>query len=123
MGSGGSLEAEYSLKASVPAGAYHVIYDGIIIRAVDVTFDLIHRRGATDILLGTWTEHFEPLPGGGFDAQPFERDVVAPAIDFKSGDQLVWRYTGMNSTAMMAYIPNGDGAITDGRIPNITLPK
>jgi hypothetical protein len=123
VGSGGSLEAEYALKASVPAGAYHVIYDGIIIRSVDVTFDLVWRRGATDMLLGTWTEHFEPLPGGIYDAQPFERDVEAPAIDYKKGDQFIFRYTGMNSTAMMAYIPNGDGAITDGRIPNITLPK
>ena len=123
MGSGGSFEAEYALKASVPAGNYHVIYDGIIIRTVDVQFDLVWRRGATDTLLGTWMEHFEPLPGGVFDAQPFERDVAAPAIDFKKGDQFIFRYTGVSSTSMQAYIPNGDGRITDGRIPNITLPK
>lgn len=123
MGSGGSQEAEYALKASVPAGAYHVIYDGIVIRPVDVTFDLIWRRGANDTLLGTWTEHFEPLPGGAFDAQAYERDVDAPAITFEKGDQFIFRYSGMNSTLTMAYIPNGDGAITDGRIPNITLPK
>lgn len=87
-----------------------------------MTFDLIWRRGATDTVLGTWSEHFEPLPGGVFDAQAYERDVPAPAIDFQPGDQLVWRYTGM-ATSEMAYIPNGDGAITDGRIPNITLPR
>jgi hypothetical protein len=87
-----------------------------------VTFDLIWRRGVTDTVLGTWSEHFEPLPGGVFDAQPFERDVAAQAIDFQPGDQFVWRFTGM-STSEMAYIPNGDGRITDGRIPNITLPR
>ena len=123
MGSGGSFEAEYALKADVPAGTYKVIYDGIIIRDVEVQFDLVWRRGATDTVLGTWTQMFQPLPGM-FTAQPFERDVVTPTkIDFAKGDQLIFRYTGLSSTAMMAYIPNGDGNITGGRIPNITLPR
>jgi len=123
VGSGGSQEAEYALKASVPAGPYHVVCDAIIIRPVDVTFDLVWRRGAADTTLATWMQHFEPLPGGVYDAQPYELDVQAPAIDFQKGDQFIFRYTGMNSTAMQAFIPNGDGEITNGRIPNITLPK
>lgn len=123
MGSGGSQEAEYDLKASVPAGAYHVICDAIIIRPVDATFDLIHRRGTTDVVLATWTQHFEPLPGGDFDAQPYELDVDAPAIQFQDGDQFVFRYTGANASTSMAFIPNGDGRLTNGRIPNITFPK
>jgi hypothetical protein len=123
VGSGGSLDAEYKLKADVPAGAYHVICDNIIIRPVDVVFELIHRRGGADVQLATWMEHFEPLGGGVYTAQPYELDVEAPAIDFASGDELVFRYTGAGSTAMMAFIPNGDGYITGGRIPNITLPK
>ena len=124
MGSGGSFEAEYALKADVPAGTYKVIYDGIIIREVEVQFDLVWRRGATDTMLGTWTQTFQPLPSGMFTAQPFEMDIVTPTkIDVAKGDQLVFRYTGLGSTAMMAYIPNGDGGITGGRIPNITLPR
>lgn len=123
MGSGGSLEAEYTLKADVPAGTYKVICDAIIIRTVDVKFDLVWRRGATDTVLATWQQRFEPLAGGVFNAQPYELDVAAPAIDVSSGDQLVFRYTGLMSTAMMAFIPNGDGSVTGGRIPNITLPK
>ena len=123
MGSGGVQEAEYTLRASVPAGTYHVIYDGIIIREVDVRFDLVWRSGAMDTVLGTWDEHFTPLPGGMYDAQPYERDVQATAIDMKSGDQFIFRYSGLGSTAMQAYIPNGDGKITNGRIPNITLPR
>ncbi len=123
MGSGGSHEAEYALKASIPAGSYHVICDAAVIRAVDVTFDLVRRRGATDTNLATWMQHFEPLPSGVFDAQAYELDVPAPAIDFQKGDQFVFRYSGMNSTAMQAFIPNGDGALNEGRIPNITLPK
>jgi hypothetical protein len=123
VGSGGSLDAEYELLADVPAGAYHVICDNIIIRAVDVVFELIHRRGDTDVQLATWMEHFEPMAGGTYRAQPYELDVQAPAIDFARGDELVFRYTGAGSTAMMAFVPNGDGHITGGRIPNISLPK
>lgn len=123
MGPGRSQEAPYNLEDDVPAGTYHLVVDAIIIRPIDVTFDLVHRRGATDIVLASWVEHFEPLPGGIYDSQPFEYDREAPAIDFEAGDQLVFRYSGANSTAEQAYIPNGDGALTGGRIPNITLPR
>jgi hypothetical protein len=123
VGPGRSQEAPYDLKASVPAGAYHVVYDGIIIAPVDVTFDLIHRRGSNDTLLATWTQHFEPNAGGGFMAQPFEMDVDAPAIDFAGGDQLVYRYTGAASTVNMAYIPVGFPESEGGRQTNITLPR
>jgi len=124
VGSGGSYDAEYALKTDVPAGAYHVICDNIIVRAVDVAFALLHRRpGANDVTLAAWQKHFEPLPGGAYDAQAYELDVEAPAIDYQSGDELVFRYTGLGSTAMMAFIPNGEGENLGGRIPNITLPK
>ncbi len=122
MGPGGSQEAPYALKASVPAGTYHVICDAIVIRSVDVSFDLIWRRGGTDMPLATWSQHFDPLPGGVFKAQAYEIDQTAPAIDFQSGDQFIFRYTGANTTSQQAFIPNGDGATADGRIPNITLP-
>jgi hypothetical protein len=124
VGAGRSQEAEYNLKASVPAGTYHCIIDSIIIRPVDVTFDLIWRRpGANDVILASWMEHFEPLPGASFKAQPYEKSVDAPAIDYQPGDQLVWRYSAENTIMAEAYIPNGDGTLSDGRIPNFTLPK
>lgn len=122
MGAGRSQEAAFVLKAPVGAGTYHFVLDAVIVQAVDVTFDLIWRRGETDMPVVSWTEHFEPLGGGNFDAQPFEYDQPAPAITWKSGDELVFRYTGSNSISRAAYIPNGDGAITHGRIPHINLP-
>lgn len=122
MGAGGSLEAAYPLKASVAAGTYHCIIDSIIIRPVDVTYDLIWRRGGNDMVLATWSEHFEPLPGASFDAQAYEKDVDAQAIDFEAGDKLVFRYSGSNTASSEAYIPNGDGSLANGRIPNFTLP-
>jgi hypothetical protein len=122
VGAGGSQEAPYTLKGPVKAGTYHLVLDAIITQSVDVTFDLIWRRGTTDMPLAHWMVHYDPLPAGSFDAQPFEYDETAPAIDFQSGDQLVFRYAGNNATAAEAYIPNGDGVNANGRIPNITLP-
>ena len=122
MGPGGSQEAVYKLKAIQPAGTYHFVLDSIIIRPVDVTFDLIWRRGTTDMTVATWMQHWEPLPGS-FDAQPYEVDEPGSAIDFQAGDLLVFRYTGANTTSSEAYIPNGDGESAHGRIPHFTLPK
>jgi len=100
-----------------------VICDAIIIRAIDVTFDLVWRRGESEMPLATWTQHFDPLPNGTYTAQAYEIDQVAPAIEFASGDQFVFRYTGANTTSTQAFIPNGDGDKAGGRIPNITLPR
>jgi hypothetical protein len=121
VGAGGSQEAAYFLHNSVHAGTYHFVLDAVILADVDVTFDLIW-RSATDTTLASWTVHY-PLIPGNFDAQPFEYDMPAPAINFVMGDQLVFRYTGANTSSMEAYVPNGDGATTHGRIPNITLPR
>ncbi len=106
----------------MPAGTYRLVCDGIIIRPVDVTFDLVHRRNGVDTLLASFMQRFEPVPGN-FDAQACERDLEAQAIEAIPGDQFIFRYSGANTTVMMAYIPNGDGTLTNGRIPNITLPQ
>jgi hypothetical protein len=94
----------------------------VIVASVDVTFTLIWRRGATDTTLAQWMRHWDPVPGN-FDAQAYEVDMAAPAIDYQKGDQLVFRYAGANTTSAQAFIPNGDGKISKGRIPNITLPQ
>ncbi len=122
MGPGRSLDAEFALVAGLPAGSYHVIYDSIILFAVDVTFSIIHRRGDADTVLATWDEHFEPLPGGTFEAQLRERDEVAPAVPFQDGDKLVYRYAGANAQGSMSYIPVGNPESEGGRHTNITLP-
>ena len=104
------------------AGTYHFVLDCIVIVSVDAQFDLMHRRGADTTVLVSWTQHFEPLPDS-FDAQPYEVDKAAPAIDFAAGDKLVFRYSATGTTLSEAWIPNGDGKLSGGRIPSITLPK
>ncbi|CAN5843604.1 hypothetical protein BH11MYX2_BH11MYX2_30240 [soil metagenome] len=96
--------------------------DGVITASVDVTFDLIWRRGADDTVIATAMKHFEPLPDGVYTAQPCDIPMPATAIDWVAGDQFVLRYSGASSTSANGYIANGDGKLTDGRIPNITLP-
>jgi hypothetical protein len=124
VGPGGSQDAEFALRASVPAGTYHVACDAVITASVDVSFALIWRRGVADMPLATWVKHWDPLPSGFF-AQPYELDVAAPAIDFQPGDQLVFRYMGPSPDQPnnQAFIPNGDGARSNGRIPSIVLPQ
>jgi hypothetical protein len=124
VGAGRSLEAKYKLKASVKAGTYHFVLDCIVIFSVDMKFELLHRRGTDDVVLAEWPQHFEPLPDS-FDAQAYEIDQTAPAIEFTAGDQLVFRYsaTAAGTAQGDAWVPNGDGALQGGRIPNITLPK
>lgn len=122
MGAGRSLEAPYDLKASVPAGTYHFVLDCIIIVSVDAKFELIHRRGSDDVVLVEWSQHFEPIPDS-FDAQAYEVDQTAPAIAFKPGDKLVFRYSATGTDLGEAWIPNGDGALSGGRIPHIRLPQ
>ena len=122
MGAGGSQEATYNLIEGVAAGTWHFELDAIIIDPVDVQFDLVWRSGGVDTTLTSFTEHYEPLPGAQYDAQPFEYDQDCPAIVFTGGDQVVFRYTASAASQLASYEPDGDGPFANGRIPRITLP-
>ena len=122
MGLGESQEAAFNRRASVPAGTWHVECDAIITESVDVTLTLIWRRGQTDTTLAQWMQHWNPLPDGTYKAQANEVEMAAQAIDYKSGDQLVFRYSGRSALLRQAFIPNGDGVSANGRIPSIRLP-
>jgi hypothetical protein len=73
-------------------------------------------------MLAQVAQHWNPRPDGTYLAQANEVDLAAPAIDFKSGDQLVLRYAGQSARLREAFIPNGDGSRASGRIPSIRLP-
>lgn len=105
----------------MPAGTYHFVLDCIVVDSVDVTFELMARNGTDNLVLATWSKHFNPL-ATGYDAQAYEVDKQVPAIEFAAGDQLVFRYAAANTSDGEAWIPNGDGELSKGRIPNITLP-
>lgn len=85
------------------------------------------RPGVLDEEVVSFRHHFDPQPNGGFDAVRYEEDASAPAVDAKAGDLLVWRFSlpgpdgGGGSPS--AYIPNGDGPLTRGRYPSITVPR
>jgi len=98
------------------------VADGIILEAVDVTFEILWRRGDEELVLARWQQHFDPRPGMVGDAIPFEATAAGPAVDVERGDLLVLRLTGQSATIPMAYVPNGEGARAKGRIPYIDLP-
>ena len=87
-----------------------------------MTFELLRRRGADDASVAAWTQRFAPKGGGDFTATAYEVDQPAPAIDYQPGDELVFRITGAGATSPSAFVPNGDGARTMGRIPHLALP-
>ena len=123
MGAGRSLEAAYQLEGSIPAGTWTFVLDGICLEPVDVGFELLVRAGSEERTLTSFDRHFDPLAGGEYRAQAFEREAALDQVDASSGDRLVLRFTGEGSDLMMAYIPNGDGDLTGGRIPYLDLPS
>src|SRR5438105_9833338 len=110
------------LGGPIKAGTWHLVGDGIIINAADVTFDVLWRDGAGDHPIATWQHHFDPQ-AGGFDAVGFEADAPGVEAKAKANDQLVLRFTVQGTGTGVLYIPNGDGTNAKGRIPTITLPK
>lgn len=96
--------------------------DCIVVSSVDVTFELMVRNGGNTLVLAMWAQHFNPL-STGYDAQAYEVDKKAPAIDFAAGDELVFRYTASSTSKVESWIPNGDGKLAHGRVPSITLPN
>jgi hypothetical protein len=122
VGTGGPLEATFALRGPIDAGTWHIVADAIVIQEVDVLLELVWRHGGTDAAIASWQHHFVPQ-ASGFDAVPFEATAAAAAVPAQTGDLLVFRYgvTG-GATIPMAWIPNGDGARTNGRIPFVELP-
>src|SRR6185436_15629969 len=101
-----------------------MVADGIITNPVDMTFDIIWRKQAGgDTVLATFTHHFDPRGGGNFDAVPFDETTAGPAAAAQAGDSIVWRMTTAGTDQPTAFIPNGDGANANGRIPFIEFPQ
>lgn len=123
MGTGGPLEASFTLVGPINAGPWRLVADGIVLQAVDVRLELLWRSDAGDQTLASWEQSVAPLPEG-YNAQPFEATTELERVPAEAGDELVFRYSaiGGNPTFEMAWIPNGEGANADGRIPFIELP-
>lgn len=45
------------------------------------------------------------------------------AVVHEAGDQLIFEYIGTGAAIDMAYVPNGDGELQNGRIPYLDLPQ
>ena len=105
----------------MPAGAYKLQLDAIIITPVAVTFSLLLRRDGSDTVLTSFGSSYVPLGGGVYEPQAFSYEAIAPAIDFEPGDLLVYQYAADGSSLQTSYEPDGD-QLMGTPDPNITLP-
>lgn len=121
MGLGESREAAYRLRAPIRAGTWHLVGDGEgIYAATEVRFEIIWRAGGSNSVVATTTHTFMPLaPPNQYNAVPFDADLDGVVVPAAPGDLLILRFSTIGGAS---YIPNGDGALTKGRIPNLTLP-
>ena len=89
-----------------------------------VRFDILWRSAGRDVVLATTTHTFEPHPPGPgqSDAILYETDLAGIAAPAGPGDQLVLKFTTTSGAPGAYYIPNGDGALVNGRTVNLTLP-
>ena len=87
-----------------------------------VDFEILRRRAGSDLLIVSWQEDILPGPNVS-QAVPLELTATGAAVAIEDGDQLVFRYSGESGDLPMAYVPNGEGARTGGRIPFIDLPQ
>ena len=108
MGAGSSQEAEYTLRDDLPAGAWHLVGDGIITQAVDVRFELFVRRAdTTEVpLVVSGTVQFK----AGFNTSANQitvRDAIAAFANGKDiGDPTGIDLGGIYA-AIYAAVPNG----------------
>ncbi len=125
LGPGGPpLEAAFLLTGPIKAGTWHLVGDGIVLNAADLTYVVVWRdQKGVEHELVRWTHHFDP-PASGFDAVQFEADGAGVAANASGNDTLLLRMSAAGDpNVAMLWIPNGDGAKTNGRIPSLTLPK
>jgi hypothetical protein len=127
VGVGDSLEAALQLAGPIKSGTWHLVGDGIVLQPADVQYEVVWRHDGVDSPIVQWIHHFEVQPSPvRFDAVRFEADAAGAAVPAAPGDRLVLRWSipgpdgGSGSTA---FIPNGDGANSQGRIPSLTIPR
>lgn len=127
------MEAAYTLRAPIPAGTWGLIGDGIVLGSgvtnVTVLFEARWRRAGAlddraDVVLFSVQNTFarDPDPDRAFRAVPFQTQVSGQAAAASAGDRLVLRFTALRGDSGAVFVPNGDGAITYGRIPRLDLP-
>lgn len=131
MGVGDSLEAQFPLRAAVPAGTWRIVGDGLVAGPIAVSatvrFDLL-LRGPSDpgggLRFLSFQNRFvrDPSPERKFSAVRYSASAEGPRLEVNPGDRLVLRVTSVDAEGSASFIVNGDGKLTGGEIPRLDLP-
>ena len=100
----------------MPAGAYHLIADGVINAQPLVRFDVAWRHAGQDTPLATFTHQY---PMGS--SATYEQSASAGAFPSAQGDLLVLTITTLDGAPASSaeYIPNGE--VTSATARDLTL--
>ena len=92
---------------------------------VNVRFEIIWKTAAgTETVLATDLHTFMGRPPGPSqsDAIAYETDLTGIAAPARRGDFLLLKFSVPSGDMNGNYTPNGDGPLSKGRYPSITLP-
>ena len=89
------------------------------------SFHWVH--SGVDKVVASFEHHFDPHPRGFSYAVAYDEVKQVSAVPAVAGDKLVWRFEILGSipdggTNTSYFVPNGDGPLTHGRYPSITIP-
>ncbi|MSP59813.1 MAG: hypothetical protein EXR72_05630 [Myxococcales bacterium] len=128
MGVGHPLELTYPLPGPLPAGAYHLFADGVIVGRPTARFEILWRRaGAADTPIVAFT-HAYVLPStdaGTPSSGALQYDAIADGapIAARSGDQLAFKVTVASANVDDEYIPISEHPSTPtARMLHIEIP-
>lgn len=117
------------MKQPLPSGTLTLIGDALVtgdgVESIDATWQLF-LRGPDDttpaVLLHTFDHNYERDPVKRFDAVKYEESAsITGGGD--AGSRLTVKITPLTGGPNAFFLPNGDGATTNGRIPHFVLPQ
>jgi hypothetical protein len=116
VGAGRPLEVGFTLPGAIDGGSYHLVGDGMVTGAPEVSFDVIWRHTAIDSPVVGFVH---PFPATG----QYEESQAAMPIAAAAGDLLVLRLSVKSADPNAVYMPYGEDArMAAARLLTLDIP-